>query len=150
MEKERYTIESFEIDEPSCIFDNKTQQRILSLVEYNYDEIVNLEDLLNQKDAKIKELEKENQQLKEELKAETAEKEFWHSAYKGKQQDYDIVYAELRKTFDETDQLKQSQNEKVIEVLQQAKIEFETYYADNICNYPEWIDSQIKELKEKK
>lgn len=61
MEKERYTIESFEIDEPSCIFDNKTQQGILSLVEYNYDETVNLKNLLNQQDAKIKELEKARQ-----------------------------------------------------------------------------------------
>lgn len=57
MEKERYTIESFEIDEPSCIFDNKTQQGILSLVEYNYNVIVNLKNLLNQQDARIKELE---------------------------------------------------------------------------------------------
>ena len=56
-EKERYTIESFEIDEPSCIFDNKTQQRILSLVGYNYNEIIDLEDLLNQQDKRIKELE---------------------------------------------------------------------------------------------
>lgn len=58
-EKERYTIESFEVDEPSCIFDNKTQQRILTLIEYNYDEIVNLEKLLNQCDKRIKELEEQ-------------------------------------------------------------------------------------------
>lgn len=94
-EKERYTVERFEIDEPSCIFDNKTQQRILSLVEYNYYEIVNLEKLLNQYYKRIKELEeyikskencnewltmadndnlqKENQQLKQQL--EESEKE---------------------------------------------------------------------------
>lgn len=63
-EKERYTIESFEVDEPSCIFDNKTQQRILTFIEYNYDEIVNLEKLLNQCDKRIKELEEELKKYK--------------------------------------------------------------------------------------
>ncbi|MGN0787549.1 MAG: hypothetical protein ACI4L6_00565 [Candidatus Onthoplasma sp.] len=62
-EKERYTIESFEIDEPSCIYDNKTNQRILSLVEYNWDEVVFLESLLNQQDKRIKELENMNSRL---------------------------------------------------------------------------------------
>lgn len=66
MEKERYTIESFEIDEPSCIFDNKTQQGILSLVEYNYAEIVNLKNLLNQQNAKIKELESQVKKWKQD------------------------------------------------------------------------------------
>lgn len=42
---------------------------------------------------------------------------------------------------------KENQNSKAIEVLERAKIEFETYYADNIWNYPEWIDNQITELR---
>lgn len=33
--------------------------------------------------------------------------EFWHSAYQGKQLDYDKVYAELRKSYNEVEELKQ-------------------------------------------
>ena len=95
-EKERYTIESFEIEEPPVIFDNKTQQIILTLVDYNYDEITHLKDLLNHYFKRIKELE-----------SEVKVGEFWHSAYQGKQLDYDMVYAELRKTMDENQQLKE-------------------------------------------
>lgn len=62
-EKERYTIESFEIEEPSVIFDNKTNQIILTLVDYNYDEITHLKDLLNHYFKRIKELEEENKKL---------------------------------------------------------------------------------------
>lgn len=80
MEKERYTIEQFELDEPSCIFDNKTQNIIFTLSGYHYDKLSSLMNLLNQQDTRIKELEtcdldkvindlynglfKENQQLK--------------------------------------------------------------------------------------
>ena len=95
-ENERYTIESFEIEEPPVIFDNKTQQIILTLVDYNYDEITHLKDLLNHYFKRIKELE-----------SEVKVGEFWHSAYQGKQLDYDMVYAELRKTMDENQQLKE-------------------------------------------
>ena len=38
-------------------------------------------------------------------------------------------------------------NQKAIECLEEAKREFETYYADNIWNYPQWIDQKISELK---
>lgn len=58
--KERYEIASFEIGEPSVIFDNKRQYGILTLVNYSYNEICELIDLLNQQDKRIKELEKEN------------------------------------------------------------------------------------------
>lgn len=40
------------------------------------------------------------------------------------------------------------ENQKVIDCLKEAKREFETYYADNIWNYPEWIDQKIRELNE--
>lgn len=66
-EKERYTIESFEIEEPSFIFYNKTSQIILTLVNYNYDEITHLKDLLNHYFKRIKELEQENLKLKQQL-----------------------------------------------------------------------------------
>lgn len=52
--------------------------------------------LLNQQDKRIKELEEENKVG-----------EFWHSAYQGKQLEYDQVYAELRKAYEEVEQLKQ-------------------------------------------
>lgn len=34
--------------------------------------------------------------------------------------------------------------------LEKAKIEFETYYADNIWNYPQYLEDRIKLLKEEK
>ena len=89
-EKERYTIKSFEIEEPPVIFDNKIQQIILTLIDYHYDEITHLKDLLNHYFKRIKELE-----------SEVKVGEFWHSAYQGKQLDYDIVDAELRKSRNE-------------------------------------------------
>ena len=51
-------------------------------------------ELLNKQTKHIKELE-------EEVKVG----EFWHSAYQGKQLDYDMVYAELRKAMNENQQL---------------------------------------------
>ena len=99
-EKERYTIESFEIEEPPVIFDNKIQQIILTLVDYNYDEITHLKNLLNHYFKRVKELE-----------SEVKVGEFWHSAYQGKQLDYDMVYAELRKVMDENQQLKEQLEE---------------------------------------
>ena len=158
MEKERYTIESFEIDEPSCIFDNKTQQRILSLVEYNYDEITNLKNLLNQQDARIKVLEEENQQLKEQLKDKSntiqnlLELQTIMESSCGYQMFLDCQ--------DEIEQLKQSQNQKAIELLEKVKNYFvvEEIDEDGIatgdwtiihdsCSVAEYIDSQIKYLK---
>ena len=38
--------------------------------------------------------------------------EFWHSAYQGKQLDYDKVYAELRQLYDKNEELKQQLAEK--------------------------------------
>lgn len=54
-------------------------------------------DLLNQQDKRIKELEEENKVG-----------DFWHSAYQGKQLEYDQVYAELRNAYEENQELKQS------------------------------------------
>lgn len=91
-----------------------------------------------------RETEKENQQLKEEIKQLKFDCAMYKSA------NYLINAYGIDKAreimFQTEKKLKQSQNSKAIEVLKQAKIEFETYYADNIWNYPEWIDNQIKEL----
>lgn len=64
---------------------------------------------LNQQDTRIKELE-----------SEVNVGEFWHSAYQGKQLEYDMVYAELRKTMAENEQLKQqlAEQEKEIATLE--------------------------------
>ena len=56
----------------------------------------NFVELLNQKDKRIKELE-----------SEVKVGEFWHSGYQGKQLEYDMVYAELRQSYDEIEKLKQ-------------------------------------------
>ena len=136
-EKERYTIESFEIEEPPVIFDNKTQQIILTLVDYNYDEITHLKDLLNHYFKRIK-----------ELKSEVKVGESWHSAYQGKQPDYDMVYAELRKAMDENQQLKQSQKQFAInELLKLKKQFFDKFIFPTFDVLSHIIDEQIKKIK---
>lgn len=107
MEKERYTIESFEIDEPSCIFDNKTQQGILILVEYNYDEIVNLKNLLNQQDAKIKELEKENGYMLFEDGYDKDGNKIQKQIYTTYKQEFERLILENKKLRKENQQLKE-------------------------------------------
>ena len=140
-EQERYTIESFEIEESPVIFDNKTQQKILTLIDYNYDEITHLKDLLNHYFKRIKELE-----------SEVKVGEFWHSAYQGKQLDYDLVYAELRKAMDEIQQLKQSQKQLAISELEKAlvlihnAVNLESPEYDLVGLY-DTIVHQIKSLK---
>lgn len=135
-EKERYTIESFEIEEPPVIFDNNTQQIILTLVDYNYDEITHLKDLLNHYFKRIK-----------ELKSEVKVGESWHSAYQGKQLDYDMVYAELRKAMGENQQLKQSQKQFAInELLKLRKQFFDLFLYSTFDVLRPIIDEQIKKL----
>lgn len=51
--------------------------------------------------------------------------EFWHSAYQGKQLYYDKVYAELRKSYDENEKLKQQLAEKDVD-LSLARNEIDT------------------------
>ena len=73
----------------------------------------------------INELQEENDKLKSQLAErdiETTVGEFWHSAYKGKQLDYDRVYAELRKSYDE--------NEKLMKELHYKNCECEKWKAD--------------------
>ena len=117
-----------------------------------------LQSQLDQQKVRIKELEKE---LKEkdkkikELESENKVGEFWHSAYQGKQLDYDMVYYELRKAMDENQQLKQSQNQKAVKVLERLRKKFEPYYLGpkQFCLTGEVmreIDIQISEIKELK
>lgn len=95
-------------------------------------------DTLNNQHNKIKELEEENKVG-----------DFWHSAYQGKQLEYDQVYAELRKTYEENQQLKQSQTQLAIKELEKVKEWLEPkYFNYEQINYlTRIIDNQIKELK---
>lgn len=89
-EKERYVWKTVKNDNFSyaCIYDSEdgcnlyTNELVLSR--------------LNQQDKRIKELEEENKVG-----------DFWRSAYKGKQLEYDQVYAELRNVYEENQQLKE-------------------------------------------
>lgn len=60
------------------------------------------------KDKRIADLEAKLAEKESEIKVG----EFWHSAYQGKQLDYDKVYAELRQSYDENKKLKQQLAEK--------------------------------------
>ena len=60
------------------------------------------------KTRKIAELAKKLAESEEKVKVG----EFWHSAYKGKQLEYDIIYEELRKAYDKNEELKQQLAEK--------------------------------------
>lgn len=99
-EKERYELQEVFEDGSFhwCLKDNDTKL-LKSIISLH-----NCVDLLNQQDKRIKELEEE-----------TKVGEFWYSAYQGKQLEYDLVYAELRKSYDENQQLKQSQKQQVRE-----------------------------------
>lgn len=66
------------------------------------------EETIRQKNQKIADLEAKLAEKESEVKVG----EFWHSAYQGKQLDYDKVYAELRQSYDENEKLKQQLTEK--------------------------------------
>ena len=80
--------------------------------ELNGWDIQSLVDCLNGKEEKIAKLEAKLAESESKIKVG----EFWHSAYQGKQQDYDKVYAELRQLYDEIAQLKQQLAEKEEEI----------------------------------
>ena len=158
-EKERYTIESFEIEEPPVIFDNKIQQIILTLVDYNYDEITHLKDLLNHYFKRIKELElllkadkkietnslngfeklrQENQQLKDQVK------KAYQEGLLQKQFDKDMEIQELK---DKIDQLKQSQKQLAIDELVKLRMKFlDMFLFSTFDVLSSFIDEQIKKL----
>ena len=177
-EKERYEFVCFDNNTRWKIIDNKTKQEVGG--------IDNMIKLLNQQDQKIADIEAKLEQSQKEkeldnafwkqecdsLQKALAEKEsevkvgeFWHSAYQGKQLDFDKVYAELRQSYDENTQLKQQLAEKEKEIVKektQDKISFavaqlekvyeytaDVWWVDGVseavCNF---IDQQIKELKE--
>lgn len=121
------------------VYDNKLNSKRLMGIRECFD-------LLNQQDKRIKELESENNVG-----------EFWHSAYQGKQLEYDQIYMELRKSYEENQQLKQSQKQLAISELEKVKNYFDDSDDDNydeseglvITNRSvvEYIDNQIKKLK---
>ena len=124
-----------------------------------------LDEIAFKKDLLIASLELEKSDLvreKAELEEKLAEKEsevkvgeFWHSAYQGKQLDYDKVYAELRQLYDENEKLKQQLAEKEksfewlhnkyakhIETCNQDKISFSVEQLEKV---KEWINNNLEE-----
>ena len=90
----------------------------------------NFVDLLNQQDKRIKELEEENKVLEGENKVG----EFWHSAYKGKQLEYDMVYAEPRGIYEKNQQLKQqlAEKERQLNLSEELLIKQEKEYDEQL------------------
>ena len=112
----------------------------------------NEEDLCDQ--CKIADLEAKLAEKESEIKVG----EFWHSAYQGKQLDYDKVYAELRQSYDENEKLKQqlAEKEKLIENLridlkdwQDLEEKLGTKY-DKVVEQLAEKDEQINMLEEHK
>lgn len=80
--------------------------------------------------------------------------EFWHSAYQGKQLDYDKVYAELRQSYDENNKLKQqlAQKDKQLEKLKSenhALISDNAYQEADMFEFNSRIEQLQKQLAEK-
>ena len=134
----------FEIKDRECkkwyliIEDKKTTDEIVKVLNQQDTRIKELEKELKEKDKKIKELESENKVG-----------EFWHSAYQGKQLDYDMVYYELRKAMDENQQLKQSQKQLAIDTLEKVMLLCRSGIPDYwslkyVCTI---IENQLKDLK---
>lgn len=142
-EKERYDRHSYY---PQRYIDNETNK------------IINIKDTLNRQDKRIKELEKENQQLKEQL----ALKEELHIAYCS----IENVKTKNGNLKEENQQLKQSQKQLAIEELEKLKEEMvlngndyceirqgtsphnPTDYAwFNYVVFIKFINNQIKSLK---
>ena len=107
-EKERYEIHIYD-DVCVDLYNN-------GVLDKSINDTYKLEKLLNQQDKRIKELE-----------SEVKVGEFWHSGYQGKQMEYDIVYAELRKIMEENQRLHTELSLKVdyihelVEVKEQLK-----------------------------
>lgn len=81
-------------------------------------------DLLNEQDKRIKELE-----------SEVKVGEFWHSAYQGKQLEYDMVYAELRQSYDEIEKLKQRLHDLPEKIVEEIKENFDWRQCCEIRKY---------------
>lgn len=76
----------------------------------------NFVDILNQQYKRIKELE-----------SEVKVGEFWHSAYQGKQLEYDMVYAELRQSYDEIEKLKHQLHDLPKKIVEEVEKNFTEY-----------------------
>lgn len=155
MEKERYECKYNEKLMKHYTFDNENKE------ELGYKGVVRV---LNQQDARIKELEKENQkaniknyltdyylvekenqQLKEQLSLKLEE---LHIAYCG----IENVKTKNGNLKEENKQLKQSQNQKAIEVLEKVKKYFLTtddWLVDG-CELLDFVNNLIKELEGEK
>ena len=80
------------------------------------DDIINAIERLNEQDKRIKELE-----------LEVKVGEFWHSGYQGKQLEYDMVYDELRQSYDEIEKLKQQLHDLPKKIVGEVENNFTEY-----------------------
>lgn len=86
---------------------------------------------------------KEIEQLKQQLAEKEAEIEKWKSMAERS--------SNLLDRYNRTGEIgAQDKISFAVAELEKAKIEFETYYADNIWNYPQYLEDRIKLLKEEK
>lgn len=106
---------------------------------------------LNKQAKQISDLETKLAEKDSEIKVG----EFWHSAYKGKQLDYDKIYAELRQSYDENEKLKQqlAESEKKYGYMKDLWVD-ERVKADKLCGLlnkeiERFLDVE-KQLAEKK
>lgn len=135
-EKERYKLESYH--EAFCeIHDTKSDEWYLRK------DLVT--DLLNQQSNRIKELEEENQQLKDQVKKS------YQEGLLQKQFDKDMEIQELK---DKIEQLKQSQKQLAVEELERVQVQcqFDITFADyeQEQRLYDYINSRIKSLKGEK
>lgn len=142
MEKERYEQVGYEE-----IRDNQVEN------SYNLT-ISDSVNRLNQQDKRIKELEEENQQLKQEVNN-------WKQRFEASEKRYQTLQEHFVKVSNlknnKIKQLKQSQNNKTIAVLERLKNYFDDKDDGNYNesegwiitnrNVVEYVDKQIKELK---
>lgn len=115
MSKERYEREH------EWIIDNNKRKTKESIIVYDeeWNTLDDICELLNRQDKTIADLEAKLTEKDSEIKVG----EFWHSAYQGKQLDYDKVYAELRQSYDENEKLKQHLAEKDRQIEQLKKFD---------------------------
>ena len=143
-------IDRFEVISPSlngyaCIEDFKTDN-----VLNTYDSC----DLLNQQEKRIKELEEENQQLKQQLTEKDKRIEILSKQNKALIEEEDLLDKKLKELgVDCIEDLGKSQNQKAIEQLEEVKELFQYCWWSKINVYRFYdkflieLDQQINELK---
>ena len=168
MSKERYRlITEYPKDE---FFDNK---QVVKFDSYEVIRTLNQQaDKIDDLEAKLAESEHRNEQLVDALNGEVfinyklpMENAQIKQQLAEKEQDIEEINKEFVQAVKDWKSLVEKKNKDIVELeehdnlyhnqlaiaeLERAKIEFGTYYADNIWNYPQYLEDRIKLLKEGK